>query len=231
MKQKHVFLNPAEISKFFTIIIIVLLVAHIVGQFLRFGFGIKSEIISGFNFGYERNFPTFYSSFLLLLCSLILFFISFVKKILNDHKNIFHWSILGIIFLFLSLDEMLVIHEKLIKPLRHFFDASGYFYFAWVIPYSVLVLILFITYFKFLRSLDKKTKMTFILSGITFISGAIVMEMIGANHFEVYGDNNPVYVIYQTIEEVLEMSGVVIFIYGLISYLNKEFKDKIIINF
>ncbi len=51
------------------------------------------------------------------------------------------------------------------------------------------------------------------------------MELIGGIHDELYGRHNVIYVIYSTIEEVLEMVGIVVFIYALMTYISSEFND------
>lgn len=109
-------------------------------------------------------------------------------------------------------------------------DTSGIFYYAWFIPYGIVIIILGIAYFKFFMSLPKRILRLFIFSAILFISGAIGMEAIGGMYDEKYGQDNLGYYLLYTIEELLEMFGSILFFYALLSYIKTKFKDlKVII--
>ena len=45
------------------------------------------------------------------------------------------------------------------------------------------------------------------------------MELVGGRHADLYGNKNMMYVMITTVEEFLEMMGVVVFIYALVSYM------------
>jgi hypothetical protein len=66
------------------------------------------------------------------------------------------WIILSIIFLFLSVDNISSIHERLATPTRYLLGTSGFLYYAWVIPYSMALCVFVPLYSKFLLSLPKK---------------------------------------------------------------------------
>ena len=48
---------------------------------------------------------------------------------------------------------------------------------------------------------------------------------MGGRIDEQIGRHNATYVVYSTIEEVLEMGGMVVFIYALMYYISTEFDD------
>ncbi len=73
-------------------------------------------------------------------------------------------------------------------------------------------------------SLPKKIMILFIVSGTTFVAGAIGFEMLCGRHHALYGKNDLVYSIFYTCEEFLEMLGIVIFIYTLLLYIASQFK-------
>ena len=172
-----------------------------------------------FNLDLERNLPTFFSTILLLMASLANFIIYIYKK--NKSEKSLGWLILFIIFLFLSFDEIASIHEQTDPIVKGFIATSGIFYFAWVIPYTVMLILLAILYSRFILALPKKTKLLFILSGLIYVSGAIGIEMISAAVAERYGERL-YYDILATIEETLEMIGVTVFIYSLLSYMKEH---------
>ena len=64
-----------------------------------------------------------------------------------------------------------------------------------------------------------------IIAAVLYIVGVIGIELLGGRIDEQVGRHNPTYVVYSTIEEVLEMGGLVVFIYALMSYISTEFED------
>jgi hypothetical protein len=160
---------------------------------------------------------------MLLTCSFFLFIIASAKR--KDGKSYICWLGLSVIFLFLSIDESLMIHEGIMEKLRTVLNTSGYLYFAWVIPYGIGLIAFLLAYIKFLFNLPHKTRLLFIISGFVYVSGAIGLEMIGGRYYELYGDQSLSVVILSTIEEILEMAGTVLFIYALTLYIDSELKD------
>jgi hypothetical protein len=178
----------------------------------------NSQLISiYFNFDQEGNFPSIYSALILGFCSYLLAVIATFKKA-SKAKYSQYWKALSYIFLFLAIDEACSIHELLIPILRSAFNTEGLLYFPWVIPAFFLVIIFLIVFRKFIFSLPFGTKALFIGAGTVYITGALGMELIGGYIADNYGYNT-IYGIASTIEELLEMLGVVIFVYGLLSYI------------
>jgi hypothetical protein len=66
----------------------------------------------------------------------------------------------------------------------------------------------------------------FFVSGSLFVLGAIGFELIGGQHADMYGTNNITYEIITTCEELLEMLGIALFIYTLLSFMGKESVNK-----
>lgn len=216
-------IHPKEILIKLLCFIFFLFILNFLTIISRFYFGhdVAYGLVPLFNFGAEKNIPTLYSSLALLTSSLLLMAISLFHK--KNGASYYYWLGLSIIFLFLCIDETAMLHEKLIKPVRTSLNTSGLLYFAWVIPYGLALIVLVITYMNFLRQLPKMTMILFLVSGATFISGAIGFELFGGRHLQLYGNNNIVYALFQTCEESLEMLGIAIFIYTLVKYIVDQF--------
>lgn len=170
---------PGKVLVGLLLMVTFLLIANLTGIF--FEFYLHHDHVYGlvplFNFGLEQNIPTLFSSFILILSSLLLFTISFSHRKLNG--SYLPWFGLALIFLFLSIDEFAMIHERLTLPVRETLNASGIFFYAWVIPYGVALLLFLAVYAKFLISLKRKNLVLFVLSGTIYISGAIGLELLG----------------------------------------------------
>lgn len=90
-----------------------------------------SYLFKKFNFDKEKNIPSIFSFLLLLTSSIFLFRIS-LKKI---KPSTLFWGSLSFIFFFLSLDELLRIHEKIGKSVGKHIESKGVFTYEWLIPY------------------------------------------------------------------------------------------------
>jgi hypothetical protein len=166
----------------------------------------------------EGNIPTWFASTTLLACAVLL---GVIGRIERDASSTFarHWNVLALIFLYLCIDEAAELHELLIDPVRGLLGTGGLFHFAWVIPAIVLLLLLSVAYLRFLLHLPAAIGRLFVASGATYVGGAVVAEMIGGAWIESRGFRNAGSAVIWSVEESLEMIGVVLFIYALLRYL------------
>jgi len=217
-------LEPKKTVCLFILIASGLLFAHVCGLFSTYYFGHPRVygLVRLFDFDAEQNVPSLYSTVMLFFSALLLLTIAANKKH-ESGSYASHWLWLGYIFVFLSLDEACSVHEKLMLPLRSVLHASGLLFYTWVVPYSIILIFFMLSYIDFTLKLPTKTRFLFITSGAVFICGAIGIEMLGGRHASLYGKSNVLFASYCTIEELLEITGIVIFIYALMSYIKCEF--------
>lgn len=181
------------------------------------------------NVDHDLSLPSWYSALLLLLASGLLAAITYAKRIEGSHY-VRHWAVLSVIFLFLSCDEMLRIHERianvLIKPALDAlgFVPSGILHYPWVLLYGPLVLVFVLAYFKFWLNLPSQIRMLFLVAGAFYVGGALGVELIAA-WFDSAGSDIGVFLAAHA-EELMEMLGAVIFAYALMSYLRERLGVK-----
>jgi hypothetical protein len=229
--KMDIILTPKKVTWFFALIFILLALAHIAVKSTSFLVGERHvmglfDLIMLFDLDRERNIPTFFSSAGLFTCSALLAVIAFARKKIRE--NYLSWLGLAAIFLFLSIDEFVALHERLVIPLQSALQVSGIFYFAWVIPYGIALIIFLLVYLKFILNLPGKTQFLFILSGLIYVTGALGLELIGGRYYELHGNEAKktiTYFIMVTIEECMEMAGIVIFIYALMSHIDSHLKN------
>ncbi|WP_066120722.1 hypothetical protein [Geminocystis sp. NIES-3709] len=202
------------------IIVVFFALMNLYIQISKYHFDIRSEWMVVFNLDREMNFPTLYSVFLLIISAIILKQIFLLKKQLHD-PFFKHWRNLYYIFIFLSLDEGLQLHEALI--LRSVGDRLiGIFHFVWVIPYTILVIISIFYFAKLLATLPTEIMRLFLFSGGLYIGAALGFEMLEGAWVRIAGGmQNLAYSLLATTEEILEMIAIIIFINTLLTYIIK----------
>ncbi|MHA6606889.1 hypothetical protein [Photobacterium damselae] len=227
MEKIKLNLSPKSIVKFFFGIIFILFLLNDVAIYIQYFTEWKyvNTFIRLVNVDREMNIPTLYSSCAMIFASILLAMTAILEK--KQGSAYLAWYGLSFIFLFLALDEATELHEMLVTPIRSTLNTSGAFYFAWVIPYAILAVLFLLCYIKFLIRIPNRFTALFIISGSVYVAGALVFELIGGEIASIYGVDALIYAVSYTIEEFLEMIGIVLLIYTVLSYI--EFKNKSII--
>lgn len=172
------------------------------------------RLIFTFHLDVEKNLPSSFATLLWILNSALFYATWRISK--NTKAKQFIWLLLTPLFLFLAIDEWASIHEKLTPFFRATFNASGFFHFAWVIPYGITVTGLSVVILPTLRQIESTIRRWFILSAITFSSASIGLEMLQASLLEFSNERGYAYFYLMTIEETLEMAGLILLSHALL---------------
>lgn len=205
-----------------------LIIASIAGQVAKYGFG-HDHVYGLVRLTYvdqEQSIPTVFSALLLYTAGLLLAIIAILKRRQND-PEVAKWAILLCGFLWLSFDEAASLHEMLVRPTRRLLGEGplGIWYFTWVIPGMAIVGFLVLYFLRFVWRLPPKTRSGFVIAGIMFVGGAVGVETLGGWYGGVHGMANLTYSMLATIEECLEMGGVITFIHALMEYIADQYQD------
>lgn len=231
-KQPKFALYPRKAIIWLSVIAASLLVAHFITIstpyiFGGFEHGLVRLLFSLFFLDGEGNVPAIFSTWLFLI-SAALFWITWrAAGRAGDSNRI--WLVLAIIFVFLALDESISIHERLIDPLRLALGASGIFYYAWIIPYGIGVVLLSIFAVPVFWRMPKNIRFWFVLSAATYIFAAIGLEMISGKYLVMMQENKDfTWVLMVTLEEALEMAGLILLVYALLLLLQNTYNGFMI---
>jgi hypothetical protein len=131
-----------------------------------------------------------------------------------------HFLVLALGFVVLSIDEMASIHETLLGRLGQSL-VGDVFYFTWLGPALVVIALVGLSYLRFLLALPRRFQVLFAASGAVFLAGAVGAEMVGSEiaRHRLGDDANWAYQIEVIVEEGLEMAGSALFIYALLAYI------------
>jgi len=194
----------------------ILFVLHLYHFYVLYNTGVHLPFL---DFNKEYNIPTAFASLLMVFAGLLLFYIGFNPSTTQYAK---HWIALGLVFIFLARDEYFETHDGLSEHFRGMVSEYDFLYFAWVVPYSFLLIVFAIVFYKFFFALPRRFRKLFAASGGLFILGAMGFEMAGAPRTLNYGRFDALYAMYTTIEESLEFIGMLLFNYSLLAYIDEQ---------
>ena len=182
-----------------------------------YGYDTALGYIALTRFDGERNFPTLFSTLQLALAAGILYFIGHYTS-----TQRFYWFALAAVFLFLTADEFTGFHERL-ALMRAAANPGMTPQYAWLLPYLFGVAVVALFFVRFLLAIPRRTAILMCVAGALFVSAAVGLEAVTG-----YVDDlgYPVDDIRQrlvaTLEELVEMSSISLFIYALLDFLRNQ---------
>lgn len=223
MEQPINIISPKKLTRLLLAVIVLLALGDIIGQLSKFYGGHRSlcGLVSLFDGELHGNIPNWFKAILMLISSIILFFISQIKKWEQDRFQK-HWLFLSLIFLLMNIIQSADIHNALSPCIRTALGVGGWFYFAWVIPGIGIVVALGLIYLRFFMNLPPKTRLLIFIAGLTYVIGAIGLEMATAYYFVRYGMENLGYAGLSAVHEAMKMAGLVLFIHALMDLLGSQ---------
>ncbi|PYE48991.1 hypothetical protein [Deinococcus yavapaiensis] len=216
------FVRPAPVTRLLFAVTIVLTALNLIAQVAVFflpDFMLRDWFVYRFDVNREANIPTAFSGVLLLLATVLLGVIAHLKRRSRDAFAL-HWRVLTFVMGYLFLDEVAQLHDSLSEPLVRVSHLGGVLKYAWVVPYALLVVGLLLGLWRFLAHLPPRTLRAFLVAGGIYVMGALGLEVVEAWVNAVAGRVTFAEMMVVSVEELLEMSGVVLFIGALIHYLN-----------
>lgn len=200
-----------------------LVLAHSVGYAVLYwtGHGRLHGLIPLFNLSTEQNIPTLFSTLLILLNAFLCFVIWRTEGAVGPPERM--WLVLSVALCLVGIDEFCMLHERLGDPIRNALHTTGPLYFAWVIPYGILAALLGLACIPFLWRQSSVIRFWLIGSGVVYVLGAVGMEMAAADLYASTLDKTaPLWPLFTTLEETLEMVGMAVCTYTLLRVLGER---------
>lgn len=175
-----------------------------------------------FDLSSETNFPTWFSSGLLLVCALVAAAVAVLVRREGAPYGP-HWTGLALVMGYLSLDETAELHERLNTPFEGMLGgyARGPLRFAWVVPAVLIVAVVGLAYLRFLAHLPARTRLLLCVGAALFVAGAVGMEMAGGIALDEL-EAGALYTLLNVAEETLEMLGATVVLCALLTLLRLE---------
>ncbi len=167
-------------------------------------FDLRWTHVSIFDLDTEESFGTWLATMMLMFSSRLLFLQArAVKKAGAPRWWSRYWWILGLGFAWLSVDEVAGMHEWVNAHTEELWTGYG----------LIVASVVGIAFIPFLWNLPGRTQALFILSGLIYLGGALGVEHV--NDFAKTLEYN----LWNTLEEGMEMYGVILFIYALLTHM------------
>jgi hypothetical protein len=206
-------LDSRTAARGMTVTALSLTAAHAVLQFARFTawFDIPS-LRRFFDLDAEANLPTWWSSVTLAFCALLF-------AVLSRRERGGRWSALAGAFALLSADESAGAHEAIaLEFFRHGWHDATHHYALWALPVSLLAA--FAAWMApWLRGLDPWMRGRLVLAGVIYVGGALGIEAPAQVYGSHHGKSSALYVLLVTLEESMEMAGVIVLAHALLTRL------------
>lgn len=180
-----------------------------------FGIDVPFPVESRLDSNSEASLPTLYNVALLFLASAA----SAVAGRVGSHR--WAWRLMCAAFGFLALDEALAIHEGIGPRVGALLGTSNV---AWVLPYAIACLGLLLIILPWLRSLPPRILRGFLVSGAIYLIGAMGLDALTHVVLPLFPDGGSVdydlfHGVVTGVEEMLEMLGVILFLYFVLVFL------------
>lgn len=210
-----------------TIVGVPLLLAHVFVLTMNFGFGrgYLFGLAEKFNLNDEMNFPTLVATLELLACSAMLAANAYFRP--GGRKQAAGWWVMCAIFAFLAFDENIGLHEMTSGPTSQLLQADWVPEYAWMLPYSVALLIAASVLLPWFLKVDRASQIRFVIGGAIFVSGALGIEILESANVSGAGpdvladgialaDVSLGHALLTTAQECMEYIGAGYFLYALV---------------
>ena len=221
-------IEPLRVTLVLLAIVAGLVVGGVITQYMKFFYGhdVQLGFLRLLALDGENTLPSWYSSVQLLFSSAVLAVIGLSRK---QEKNPYgwHWLTLSVLFLCLAIDEASSIHEMAAPPIERWLQSAGHLDSVlsvvgtpWLLAAIPFTIIVFLVFLRFLWHLPRATMTLFLIGGGLYVAGAVGIEDLAGHYLGTPGaDETFTYQIMITVEEGLEMLGILVFLYALMTYM------------
>ena len=99
---------------------------------------------------------------------------------------------------------------------------------AWIIPYALLFIGIAVYFMRFIHHLPGRTRRLFMISCAVYVFGALGFELFESHFYMNYEEDHLYIWLIHTGQELLEIFGIIIFIYALLDYLSFYYKQMLL---
>lgn len=176
------------------------------------------ELSNRFDFDDESSVPTWISSVLFLSIGAFALLAAYIQSERITRRL---WLLIAVIGLVLSIDEIAALHEFVLQTLHVLFfqdDKPSILANAWLVVAPFIVIIMAWLAWKMLQIFPRRTVVLFVVAGIIFLTGAVVVDLFTSVADRETFLNQGIYV---GIEEFLELMASALSLYAVVDYVER----------
>jgi hypothetical protein len=167
-----------------------------------------------FTFDSEQNVSSWLSSALLMIGALLTLWIARI----DDERRRF-WTIQSLVLMLCSIDESVSFHEALISMFIGLREYGALLYYPWIPVGAVFCAVYGLYALATLAQIGRAHAIRFIVSGVVFLTGALVMEAVSGVIASRVGEQAVAYAVSASIEDSLEIFGTILYLDAALAYL------------
>lgn|GEM_PF-3757865 len=123
---------PRLLGSIVSALVVISILQQLYLKFLPFPLAHGEQLLKRLSLGGEMTFTAWFSASMLILCGISSAIIATISSP-QKRPHTWRWWGLSILFVAMSADEALAMHEMLIGPFRDRFKFDGFLYFGWVV--------------------------------------------------------------------------------------------------
>jgi hypothetical protein len=199
---------------------VVSLVGQVVTEFVIVENDYADRIAHWLDVNAEASIPTWYATVTLLACSLLLGVIA-VSTRRQGRPFGLQWALLAAGFALLSLEEVIGVHSQATKVLRRLADdVDGPVLLVGLgVVGLVGLLVVVLLFARWFIALPRQWRIWFAVGSAIYLAGVFGSDAVGDYLAPAAGEASLPYILVLTLEEALEMTGVLIIIVALLEYV------------
>ena len=179
-----------------------------------------------FDLDAEANLPTLFSTLLILSAAALAGLTGRLAGVWQ-RRDRRYWTAIAWILVVMAIDEQTPFHNLATLPVRSALGTlPSALRFAWVIPALGLTFVVVAIFLRFFWRLPARTRFGIALASAIYVGGAVGMEMIaGVYHGGALVRRDAVYIMIFTIEEMMEMAGMIVCIHYLLRHIEDHYPE------
>jgi hypothetical protein len=213
-----------SLAIFLVVTLSLLLILHLVSRTQNIDNPEYWELVGLFDMDSEISLATWYSTVVLLFIPAVLLFYVGWQKRRSQQKPSWPWFVLSGLFLFMSIDDAAMIHEKFstLNRLSGLQDVlsgvnSSLLAWSWWVIYLPIVAILAIILLRWYFSLPKRTMLLIAVAVCLAVAGQVGMEMISS--FVSNDSGEYIGPIWRGLQKFVGRLGLSLFLFAIVDYI------------
>ncbi|WP_424348214.1 hypothetical protein [Kocuria sp. CH-021] len=168
----------------------------------------------------EGNVSTWLNTVLWLVAGLLA---GYTARHARDYRK--SWTSVAVLGVYFSIDEAVMLHERLNDIFADFGQSLPIATYAWIIPGAIIALGVAGLLLRMVMSLPHVSRNAFLAGGTVFVFGSVGLDGLGGFLFFQDGYNG-IFVVLATVEEACEMTGVALCIAAMLCLVERRRMDN-----